>query len=134
MTDEANSVVECLGGREGLVATFMGHDPQTGTKASLDESIEGPANSTDSHRRNVGRSPEGMKEGEGGSKGDDIPGNVHQASGRRALKTMLGDRSADVVDGEFWDLEFIAVGIDQFAILRFRLDQLARQFCIDQVA
>lgn len=47
MTDEANSVVECLGGGERLVATFMSHHPQTGRKASLDERIESPSDCTD---------------------------------------------------------------------------------------
>ena len=75
-----------------------------------------------------------MEEGEGGRKREDIPGNIHQASGRRALKAMLGNSSTNFIDGEVRNLELIAIGIDQFAILRFRIDQLARQLCIDQVA
>ena len=75
-----------------------------------------------------------MEEGEGGSKGEDVPSNVHQASSRRALKAMFGNSSTDIIDGEFGDLEFIAIGIDQSAILRLRIDQLVRQFRIDQVA
>lgn len=134
MTDEADGVVESLGGGEGLVAAFMGHNPQTGTKAPLDERIEGPSSRTDTSRRNVGRRPQGMEEGEGDSEGADVPGNVHQASGGRALKTMLGNGSTDIVDGEVGDMEIIAVGIDQIAVLGFRIDQLARQFGIDQVA
>ncbi len=53
-----------------------------------------------------------MKEKEGGSKGEDIPGNIHQASGRRALKAMLGNSSTNFVDGEVRYLKFIAIGID----------------------
>ncbi len=75
-----------------------------------------------------------MKEGEGGRKGEDISSDVHQASGRRALKAMLGNGRTNIIDAELRKLEFIAIGIEQFAILGFRIDQLVRQFRVDQVA
>ena len=134
VTDEADGVVERLGGRERLVATFVGHDPQTSTKTPLDESIESPSNSTDATRRNVGGSPEDVKQKECDSKGANIPSNIHQASGRRALKAMLGNSSTNVVDGEVRNLKLVTIGIDQSAISRFGVDQLVRQFGIDDAA
>lgn len=80
VTEEADSVIDRFGGRERLVATLMGHDPQTGTKASLDECIESPPYCTDGARRNIGWSPQCVKEGEGSSKGEEISCHVHQAS------------------------------------------------------
>ena len=82
------------------MTTLMGHNPQTGTKASLDERIESPSSCTDAIRRNVGGRPQHVEEDEGGSKGEDVPRNVHQTSGRRALKAMLGNSSTDIMDGE----------------------------------
>ena len=134
VADEADSVIERLGGRERLVATFMGHNPQTGTKASLNESIEGPSSCTDAIRRNVGRSPQCVKEGEGGRKGEDVSSNIHQASGRRTLEAVLGYSITNIVDGELGNLEFIAMGIDQLPKLRIRIDEFARQFRVDQTA
>ena len=122
MTDEADSVVECLGGRERLVATFMGHNPQTGSKASLNEGIESPTDCTDATRSDIGGSPQCVKENECDSKGEDIPSDIHQASGRRALEAMLGDGSTNIIDCEVRNMEFVTMGIDQFAILRFRAD------------
>ena len=134
VADEADSVVECLGGRKRLVATFVGHNPQTSTKTPLDESIESPSNCTDATRRNVGGSPEYVKEKECDNKGENIPGNIHQASGRRALKAMLGNSSTNVIDAEVRNLELVTIGIDQSAISRFGVDQLVGQFRIDHAA
>ena len=47
---------------------------------------------------------------------------------------MLGNSSPDVIDGEVWYLEFIAIGINQFAISRLRAHQLVGQLGIDHVA
>lgn len=42
MAEPANRVVQHLGGRERLVAALVGHDPQTGSEETLDDSVEGP--------------------------------------------------------------------------------------------
>lgn len=42
----ANGVVKSLGGREGLVTTLVGNDPQTGTEQTLEDGVECPETSS----------------------------------------------------------------------------------------
>lgn len=42
VADPANSVVQDLGGRESLVATFVGQNPDTGTNETLHNGVHGP--------------------------------------------------------------------------------------------
>lgn len=42
----ANGVVKSLGGREGLVTTLVGNDPETGTEQALEDGVEGPETSS----------------------------------------------------------------------------------------
>jgi hypothetical protein len=43
--NEADRVVEHLGGREGLVAALVGHDPEAGAEQALDDRVAGPQSS-----------------------------------------------------------------------------------------
>ena len=53
MTDPASGVIEYFGGREGLMTTFMGKDPEASAKESLNKRIEGPHESTHQGRRDI---------------------------------------------------------------------------------
>ena len=45
MEDPADGVVEGLGGRESLVTTLVGNDPEAGSEQALEDGVESPQSS-----------------------------------------------------------------------------------------
>jgi len=68
--DPANSVVDCLGRRESLVATLVSEDPDTGAKEALHDGVECPKTSSERCRGDVLGSHVVVEEVESGRQGD----------------------------------------------------------------
>lgn len=76
MTNESNSIVERLGWREGLMATFVSEDPETRGEQALEECVDCPQETTSDLRRNVFRGQEQVEKGEDGSEEGDITDDI----------------------------------------------------------
>lgn len=111
-----NRIVQTLRGRKGLMSTFVGQDPKTGAKASLYKGICRPQNSAKGGRGDIFRSQVRVEEVEREGEGSNIAGHIAQAPDGGAFKAMSGDGVPDLLDGEVWDLELIAIGVKQFPI------------------
>lgn len=112
---EANGVVQDLGGREGLVATLVGQDPETGSEQALHKGVSGPKSSPDGGRGNVFGSHVVVEQVEGGGQRGNVASNVGEATSTGTLEAVLGDGIADVLDGVVRDLELVAVRVQQRA-------------------
>lgn len=62
-----------------------------------------------------------MEDVEGGSQQGDIPCYVVETSGGRTFETMSWDSISDLLNGVVWELELVAVSVDQ---LGFGFDEL----------
>lgn len=113
MEDPADGVVEGLGGRESLVTTLVGNDPEAGSEQALEDGVESPEASSNGGRGNVLGSNEVVAEDEGGSDADNVAGDVVETSGSRALEAVGGDGLTDLLDGVVGDLELVAVRVEQ---------------------
>lgn len=113
VAEPTNKVVQDLAVGEGLVTTLVGKDPETGTDHTLDDGVESPESPTSGVRGNVLGSDELVEEVESADKGDNVTGDVVEASGSGTLEAVLGDSIADIVDGVVGDLELLAVSIKQ---------------------
>lgn len=116
VADPSNSIVQALRRREGLMSTFVRQDPQTRAKTSLYESIGCPQNGAKGGRRNVLRSQECVEEVEGEGEGGNVSSHIAQATDGRAFETVSGNGVPDLFDGEVWDLELVAIGVEHLAI------------------
>jgi len=112
-----DGVVKGLGGREGLVTTLVGNDPQTGAEQALEDGVEGPKTSSNGSRGNVLGSNKVVCEGESGSEADNVAGNVVETGSSRALETVSRDSITDLLDGVVGNLELVAIGVDQRTVL-----------------
>lgn len=54
MQDPAHSVIYCARIRKGSVSTFVGKNPETSSKKTLDNSVQSPCNKTSGLERNLG--------------------------------------------------------------------------------
>ena len=113
MANPANGVVENFAGRERLVTTLVGHNPQTGTEETLHECIASPQSGSYWCRRNVLRCDEAVGEVEDGAKRKHVSGDIVQTCSSRSLEAVLGNSFVDVTNGVVWDVEFIAVRINE---------------------
>lgn len=111
-----NRVVQPLRGRKGLMSTFVGQDPKTRAKASLYKGICRPQNGAQGGRRDIFRSQVRVEEVEREGEGSNVAGHIAQAPDGGAFEAMSGDRVPDLLDGEVWDLELVAIGVKQFPI------------------
>jgi hypothetical protein len=113
-TDE---VIDPFLSREGAVTALVGEDPETSPEKTLEEGIHAPKDSASGLGSDVLGSNVVVENVEGGGEIQAVAGDVAQRADVGALVTVLGDRVADVLDGEIGDLELIAVCVDEFAIL-----------------
>lgn len=113
VADPADGVVEGLGGREGLVAALVGQNPQASTEETLEDGVQSPEDHASSHgRHSVGRH-EPVEEVEGGGQRSEVASHVAETTQGRALKAVLGDGIADLLDRVVWDLELVAVRVNE---------------------
>ena len=116
VANPSHGIVQSLRWRERLVSTFVGQDPQTGTKTSLYKCVCRPENSADGGGRHVLRSQESVEEVEREGERSNISDDITQATDGRALEAVSGNGVSDFFDCEVRDLEFIAVGVEHFSI------------------
>lgn len=121
----ADSVVDGLGGRESLVATLMGKNPEAGAKETLEHRVNGPEASASRLRGNVLWRYVVVENVKCGREEDHVTGNIAQATDSRAFEAVLWDGIVDVLDGEVRNLKGVAVRVDKFAnrLVRFLLDR-----------
>jgi len=113
VAEPTNKVVQGLAVRERLVTALVGENPEAGTDETLDDGVDGPESPTNAVGGNVLGSDKFVEEVESADESDDVTGNVVEAGGSGALKAVLGNSIANVVDGVIGNGELIAVSIDQ---------------------
>lgn len=114
MADPADSVIEDLRGREGLVTALMGKNPQTGTEETLHEGVNSPETSSDGSVGDIFGSEITVCEVKCHSQRDDVSSDIVQTRCGRSFEAVLWDGFVNVIDRVIWDLELVAVSIDQF--------------------
>lgn len=117
MESPTDEVVDPFLSGERAVTALVGKDPETGSEKTLQEGINTPKDDAGGLGSDVLGSDVVVEDVEGGSEVEAVAGDVAQRANVGALVAVLGDRVADVLDGEIWDLELIAVGVDEFAVL-----------------
>lgn len=115
MADEASRIIKDLGGREGLVATFVGQHPQARAEQTLDHGVQRPQTSARRGVRDVLGRDEAVEKDKGDSETGNITGDVGETTQARALEAVLGNGIADIVDAEVGQLELVPVGIEHRA-------------------
>jgi hypothetical protein len=101
------------------VTALVCKNPETSAKEALDYSIYSPQRSSNWCRRDAFRGNELVEQVENDSKAGDIPSNIAQPSQSRPLEAVLGNCISNIVDSVVWNLEFVAVGINEFAKTMF---------------
>lgn len=120
-----NGVVENFGGREGLVATFMCQHPQSGAEQTLHKSVEGPQDKPcrlpgNSFWRHII-----VKDVESGSQAGDVTGDVAETPKTGSIEAMRWNCVPNLLDGEIWKLEFVAIGIQENSTGRLLLKTIS---------
>lgn len=115
MTDPTSGVVQNLGRRERLVTTLVSKNPETGTKQTLNDSVNSPQSSAKWGRRYIFWCKVLVEEEESGSQTSNIASYVSQTLNTRSLVAVLGDSISNVVDSVIWDLEFVSIGVEEFS-------------------
>ena len=90
VANEAGSIVEHLGGREGLLAALVGQEPQAGPEEALDHGVHGPEGSAGGHPGDVLGGDEVIEEGKGETQAGDVAGDVGQTAHAGALEAEWG--------------------------------------------
>lgn len=117
MAEPADGVVQCLRWREGLVTTLVGEDPETGTRQTLHDGVERPETGSDGRGCDVLRRTVVVEEVEGTGELDDVASHVRQTAKTRPLEAVGWDSIANLLDGVVWDLELIAIRVQQLSPL-----------------
>lgn len=112
----ADDVVVQLGGREGLVAALVGKDPDAGAEEALHDGVQAPEGEAERVRGDVLWCHKVVEEVECGGEAGHVAEDIAHALDAITLEAVLGDGVADVLDGEIWDLEGVAVRVDQLAV------------------
>lgn len=120
--DPADDVVVQLGGRESLVAALVGQDPEAGAEEALHEGVQAPEGEAERVRGDVLWRDEVVEEVECGGEAGHVTEDIAHALDTITLEAVLGDGVADVLDGVIWDLEGVAVRVDQLAVRHLVLD------------
>jgi len=115
--DPTDSVVQCLGWGESLVTTLVGKNPDTGTEKTLENGVECPETSSEGHAWNVLWCDIVVEDVEGKSQAGNVSGDVEETSSGRTLKAVCRNGVSYLLDGVVWNLELVAVTIDQSSAL-----------------
>lgn len=113
MADPANRVVKGLGGRESLVTTLVCENPKTGTKQTLEDSVECPETSSDRCRGDVLGRYKCVEDVESGSKRHNVASNVVETSCGGPFEAVGGDSITDLLDSVVWNVELVAIGVEE---------------------
>ena len=109
VADPANSVVQHLGRREGLVTALMGQHPHTGSNETLNDSVDRPESHTSRHGGDGLRGDIVVEEIKDGSQDGHVTEDIVQTGDGGAVVAVGRNGITDLLDGEVGDLEFIAV-------------------------
>lgn len=120
VADPANSVVQNLGGREGLVTALVSQNPDAGAEKTLYDGVQGPEGHAGWHEGDRLGGDIVVEEIKDGGKDGQIPEDIVQTCGGGAVEAVSGNGIADLLDGVVWDLELVTVGIDHLADLLLR--------------
>jgi len=114
--DPADRVVQGFGGRERLMSTLVGKDPYPSAKAALGKRIKGPQCRSQTLGGNRLGRYKVVKDGKRCGKEKQVSENVIKACGGRSLKAVSWNGVPNLLDGEIWELELVAVAIEQNAL------------------
>lgn len=117
MADPANSVVQNLGGGEGLVTALVGQNPDTSSDQTLDDGVKGPQSNASWERGNGLRRDIVVEDIENGSQHGYITEHIVQAGESLPLVAVSGDGVTDLLDGVVGDLELISIGVQHLALV-----------------
>lgn len=112
VADPSNSVIENLGGREGLVTTLMRHHPDTGTEQTLKHSIYGPQHRSHRQRRNGLGGHIVVEEVESDCYASNVARDIGQTGDSRTLEAVRRNGITELLDGIIWNLELVAVCVE----------------------
>lgn len=115
----SHEIVDGLGRRKGTVAALVGENPETSSDQSLNKSVGGVSDKSQFlgwDERNVGVC--NVKEGEDIK---DIASNVAHGLEVRSLEAVWWNGIADLLDCEIWNLELLAVGVEELSTDWLRL-------------
>lgn len=116
MANPAGCIVKNLGCRESLVTALVCHDPETGSKQTLHDGVKSPYYGTNCCGWNVLGSNIFVAEEESDSEAGNISKDIAQASEARSLVAVFGNGISNIVHTVVRELEFVAVGVEKFAI------------------
>jgi hypothetical protein len=120
VADPANSVVQDLGGGEGLVAALVGQNPHAGADETLHDGVQGPEGHAGRHEGDSLGGDIVVEEVEDGSQHGHVTEDIVQTGGGRAVEAVSGNGIANLLDGVVWDLELVTIGIEHLAALLLR--------------
>jgi len=112
----ADGVVEGLGGGEGLVTALVGENPETSAKETLQEGVESPQTSSHGLGSDGLGSDEVVEDVKGGGEEGDVAGDIVKTGGGGTLEAVLGDSIVNLLDCVVWDLELVAVGVEELLL------------------
>lgn len=113
VADPADGVVEDLVGREGLVAALVGQNPQTSTEETLEDGVQSPEQYTSRHRGHRLRGHVFVEYVEGSGQRSEIAGDVAKTTNGGALKAVLGNGIADLLDRVVGNLKLVAIRVQK---------------------
>lgn len=111
VADPADSVVQDLGGGEGLVTALVGQDPNTGTDEALDNGVQGPQGHASRHEGNSLRGDIVVEEVEDGGQDSHVAEDIVQTGDGGAVEAVSRNGIANLLDGEIGDLELVAIRV-----------------------
>lgn len=124
--DPADDVVVQLGGREGLVAALVGQNPEAGGEEALHGGVQAPEREAERVRGNVLWRYKVVEEVECGGEAGHVAEDIAHALDTITLEAVLGYGVAEFLDGVIWDLERVAVRVDQLAVRHLLLGGIER--------
>ena len=113
MADPADGVIERLRRRERLMATLVGENPQSRTEKPLYKRVQYPQSSSNWRRWYRLWSYKGVENIEGGCKRGHVTGNISKTTDTGAFEAVGWDCVPNLLDGEIWNLELVAVCVQK---------------------
>lgn len=107
------------------MTALVSQHPEAGPEEALNEGVHAPQKTTKGNRRNVLWRQIGVKEIECGSKRSNIASDIAKAFGCGSLETMCWNGVSDLLDGEVWELELVAICVDQLSVPALQLELTA---------
>jgi hypothetical protein len=112
VNNPANGVIQDLGGGERLMPTFVSQDPQTCSKKTLDEAVKSPEGIANGFAGNSFGSNIVMEDIEGNGEAKHVSEDIAKPLQTGSLEAVGWDGISNVLDGEIWQLESVAIAIN----------------------